>query len=232
MMFAIFPPKSELFPLLLPASSGPNPPPLSLSLSSDLLHHRYMAPISSCLWGGNRYASPSHGTISATQLMIKKGGNEEEHDDHRGHDRYYCYYGSIFSPVRDDCTADAEKTANIFFVGTGCRQGHDIRLGTPRMLLHIHCIPCGWCCRLFLCLRALDHIVDSLYFTTVGMLSSVGYGDISPPTTPAGKIFMALFALSGTVLLGMVLDVWWGAVSWKINWQTHKGWRRLNPHLQ
>ena len=168
--------------------------------------------------------------MSATQLMIKKGGNEEEHDDHRGHDRYY-YYGSIFS-VRDNCSADAEKTANIIFVETGCRRGHDIRLGTPRMLLHIHCIPCGWCCRLFLCLRALDHIVDSLYFTTVGMLSSVGYGDISPPATPAGKIFMALFALSGTVLLGMVLDVWWGAVSWKINWQTHKGWRRLNPHLQ
>ena len=66
--------------------------------------------------------------MSATQLMIKKGGNEEEHDDHRGHDRYYYYYGSIFS-VRDDCSADAEKPANIFFVGTGCRQGHDVRLG-------------------------------------------------------------------------------------------------------
>ena len=190
-----------------------------------------MAPNSSCLWGGNRYASLSHGTMSATQLMIKKGGNEEEHDDHRGHDRYYYYYGSIFS-VRDDCSADAEKPANIFFVGTGCRQGHDVRLGTPRTLLHIHCIPCGWCCRQFLCLRALNHIIDSLYFTTIGVLSSVGYGDISPPTTPAGKIFMALFALSGTVLLGMVLGVWWGAVSWKMKWQTHKGWHRLNPHVQ
>ncbi len=38
------------------------------------------------------------------------------------------------------------------------------------------------------------------------MLSSVGYGDISP-TTPGGKIFTALFALLETVFLGMVLGV-------------------------
>ena len=48
-------------------------------------------------------------------------------------------------------------------------------------------------------------IIDSLYYIVV-MLSSIGYGDISP-TTPGGKIFTALFALSGTIFLGMVLGV-------------------------
>ena len=48
-------------------------------------------------------------------------------------------------------------------------------------------------------------IIDSLYFTVV-MLTSAGYGDLSP-STPGGKIFTALFALAGIVMLGMVLGV-------------------------
>ena len=48
-------------------------------------------------------------------------------------------------------------------------------------------------------------IVDSLYFTVV-MLTTTGYGDITP-TTPGGKIFASLFALAGIVLLGLVLGV-------------------------
>ena len=48
-------------------------------------------------------------------------------------------------------------------------------------------------------------IIDSLYFTVV-MLTSAGYGDLSPTTT-GGKVFTALFALAGIVMLGMVLGV-------------------------
>ncbi|KAL3809946.1 hypothetical protein ACHAXA_011388 [Cyclostephanos tholiformis] len=48
-------------------------------------------------------------------------------------------------------------------------------------------------------------IIDSLYFTVV-MLTTTGYGDITP-TTPGGKIFASLFALAGIVLLGLVLGV-------------------------
>ena len=48
-------------------------------------------------------------------------------------------------------------------------------------------------------------IVDSLYFTVV-MLTTTGYGDITP-TTAGGKIFASLFALAGIVLLGLVLGV-------------------------
>ena len=48
-------------------------------------------------------------------------------------------------------------------------------------------------------------IIDSLYFTVV-MLSTTGYGDMSP-TTPGGKLFASVFALSGIVLLGLVLGV-------------------------
>ena len=72
------------------------------------------------------------------------------------------------------------------------------------------------CFYIFVCLLAVgvvaysfvfEHwtIIDSLYFTVV-MLTSAGYGDISP-TTPSGKIFTALFALVGIILLGMVLGV-------------------------
>ncbi len=48
-------------------------------------------------------------------------------------------------------------------------------------------------------------IIDSLYFTVV-MLSTTGYGDMSP-TTPGGKLFASVFALAGIVLLGLVLGV-------------------------
>lgn len=48
-------------------------------------------------------------------------------------------------------------------------------------------------------------IIDSLYFTVV-MLTSAGYGDLSP-TSPGGKVFTALFALVGIIMLGMVLGV-------------------------
>ena len=42
--------------------------------------------------------------------------------------------------------------------------------------------------------------VDSFYFTTV-LLTTVGYGDITP-TTPAGKLFATLYVLiAGTILL-------------------------------
>ncbi len=48
-------------------------------------------------------------------------------------------------------------------------------------------------------------IVDSLYFTII-MLTTVGYGDMSP-STPAGKIFTSFFALGGIVVLGLALGV-------------------------
>mmetsp|Transcript_9349 Transcript_9349/g.21087 ORF Transcript_9349/g.21087 Transcript_9349/m.21087 type:complete len:546 (+) Transcript_9349:107-1744(+) len=48
-------------------------------------------------------------------------------------------------------------------------------------------------------------IIDAIYFTTV-LLTTVGYGDITP-TTPGGKLFASLFALAGIVLLGLVLGV-------------------------
>ena len=48
-------------------------------------------------------------------------------------------------------------------------------------------------------------ILDSLYFTTV-LLTTVGYGDFTP-STPGGKLFAAIFALGGIVILGLALGV-------------------------
>ena len=48
-------------------------------------------------------------------------------------------------------------------------------------------------------------IIDSLYFTIV-MLSTTGYGDITP-STPGGKLFASLFSLAGIALLGLTLGV-------------------------
>mmetsp|Transcript_639 Transcript_639/g.834 ORF Transcript_639/g.834 Transcript_639/m.834 type:complete len:537 (-) Transcript_639:28-1638(-) len=48
-------------------------------------------------------------------------------------------------------------------------------------------------------------VLDSLYFTII-MLTTIGYGDMSP-STPAGKLFTSLFALGGIVLLGLALGV-------------------------
>ena len=48
-------------------------------------------------------------------------------------------------------------------------------------------------------------ILDSLYFTTV-ILTTVGYGDITPKTK-AGKLFATVFALGGIVILGLALGV-------------------------
>ncbi|KAL7490660.1 hypothetical protein ACHAWT_000214 [Skeletonema menzelii] len=48
-------------------------------------------------------------------------------------------------------------------------------------------------------------ILDSLYFTII-MLTTIGYGDMSP-STPVGKIFTSLFALGGIVVLGLALGV-------------------------
>ena len=47
--------------------------------------------------------------------------------------------------------------------------------------------------------------IDSLYFTVV-MLTTCGSGDLSP-TTPGGKVFASMFAISGIVLLGLILGV-------------------------
>ncbi|KAL7482743.1 hypothetical protein ACHAW6_008404, partial [Cyclotella cf. meneghiniana] len=48
-------------------------------------------------------------------------------------------------------------------------------------------------------------IIDSLYFTTV-LLTTVGYGDITP-STHSGKLFASEFALGGIVILGLALGV-------------------------
>jgi len=48
-------------------------------------------------------------------------------------------------------------------------------------------------------------ILDSLYFTTV-LLTTVGYGDITPHTV-GGKLFASVFALGGVVVLGLILGV-------------------------
>jgi voltage-gated potassium channel len=48
-------------------------------------------------------------------------------------------------------------------------------------------------------------VLDSLYFTTV-ILTTVGYGDITP-TTRWGKLFASVFALGGIVILGLALGV-------------------------
>eukprot|EP00804_Cyclotella_cryptica_P006481 CCRYP_012776-RC/>CCRYP_012776-RC protein AED:0.05 eAED:0.05 QI:240/0.57/0.5/1/0.57/0.5/8/4187/494 len=48
-------------------------------------------------------------------------------------------------------------------------------------------------------------ILDSLYFTTV-LLTTVGYGDITP-STHWGKLFASVFALGGIVILGLALGV-------------------------
>lgn len=47
--------------------------------------------------------------------------------------------------------------------------------------------------------------VESLYFTLV-LLTTVGYGDMAP-TTPAGKMFTAIFALCGVFVIGLALGV-------------------------
>mmetsp|Transcript_34907 Transcript_34907/g.73643 ORF Transcript_34907/g.73643 Transcript_34907/m.73643 type:complete len:585 (-) Transcript_34907:1312-3066(-) len=48
-------------------------------------------------------------------------------------------------------------------------------------------------------------IIDSLYFTTI-LLTTVGYGDVTP-VTPGGKLFASVFALGGIVILGIVLGI-------------------------
>lgn len=48
-------------------------------------------------------------------------------------------------------------------------------------------------------------ILDSLYFTIV-LLTTVGYGDITPDTV-GGKLFASVFALGGVVVLGLILGV-------------------------
>lgn len=48
-------------------------------------------------------------------------------------------------------------------------------------------------------------VLDSLYFTTV-ILTTVGYGDITPKTK-GGKLFATVFALGGIVILGLALGV-------------------------
>ena len=48
-------------------------------------------------------------------------------------------------------------------------------------------------------------IIDSIYFTIV-CLTTVGYGDRTP-STPEGKLFAALFALGGVVVLGLALGI-------------------------
>lgn len=47
--------------------------------------------------------------------------------------------------------------------------------------------------------------VNSLYFSLV-LLTTVGYGDMAP-TTPAGKMFTAIFALCGIFVIGLALGV-------------------------
>ena len=124
--------------------------------------------------------------------MIKKKGNEEKHDDHRGHD----HYGSISVP---DCS-DAEKAANLSELVAEASSGLGLR---KCFCIFVALLAVGIVAYSFV----FEHwtIIDSLYFIVV-MLSSIGYGDISL-TTPGGKIFTALFALSGTIFLGMVLGV-------------------------
>mmetsp|Transcript_30976 Transcript_30976/g.70828 ORF Transcript_30976/g.70828 Transcript_30976/m.70828 type:complete len:170 (+) Transcript_30976:206-715(+) len=48
-------------------------------------------------------------------------------------------------------------------------------------------------------------ILDSLYFTTA-LLTTVGYGDITPSTS-SGKLFAVGFAMIGIVTLGLALGV-------------------------
>lgn len=48
-------------------------------------------------------------------------------------------------------------------------------------------------------------ILDSLYFTTA-LLTTVGYGDMTPSTS-FGKLFATVFALIGIVVLGLALGV-------------------------
>ena len=48
-------------------------------------------------------------------------------------------------------------------------------------------------------------VLDSLYFTLV-MLTTIGYGDMTP-SRPTGKLFAAFFALGGILVLGLALGV-------------------------
>ena len=48
-------------------------------------------------------------------------------------------------------------------------------------------------------------VLDSLYFTLV-MLTTIGYGDMTP-SRPIGKLFAAFFALGGILVLGLALGV-------------------------
>jgi uncharacterized membrane protein YccC len=48
-------------------------------------------------------------------------------------------------------------------------------------------------------------IIDSMYFAVV-TFTTIGYGDFSP-TTMAGKLFCALFALAGVAVLAIGLGV-------------------------
>ncbi|KAL7532689.1 hypothetical protein ACHAWF_004213 [Thalassiosira exigua] len=49
------------------------------------------------------------------------------------------------------------------------------------------------------------NLIDSIYFTTI-LLTTVGYGDMTP-STAGGKLFATVFALVGVVVLGLALGV-------------------------
>ena len=53
---------------------------------------------------------------------------------------------------------------------------------------------------------AIEGAIDTLYFVVV-MLSTVGYGDLSPVTV-TGKAFIVVYAFLGIVLVSVALGVW------------------------
>ncbi len=111
---------------------------------------------------------------------------------------------SVFSPdfILSHSTMDGENRENSVNWSDLAKDSYELRL-YECFLIFVALLSVGVLAYSFLFENWT--IIDSLYFTIV-MLSTTGYGDITP-STPGGKLFASLFALAGIALLGLTLGV-------------------------